>query len=383
MKIISIEPTPSPNAMKLNMDESIPNKEMRTYDHNNKAWAPDYMKKLLDIEGVKSVFHTADFISIDRHPKGDWQYILSKAREVFGEGVEATATQQSHDGYGEVDVFVQMFRHIPMQIRVRTALEEVRESLPERFVQASMDAGMGSPNLIKERKLVNWGVRYGNMQDIAQEVLQELDAAYDQERLGTLVEKALEAGEGEEVEIVFNELTAQEVMEKLHDDDWRVRYAALDRLRPSDEDVDVLAKALDDSNASIRRLAVIYLGEIGEENIENERSNESIMPLLFKALKDSSASVRRTAGDTLSDLGDPAGIGPMIELLKDRNKIVRWRAARYLYETGDETAIEALREAKDDPEFEVSLQVNIALERIEGGKEAEGTIWQQMTRARS
>ena len=72
----------------------------------------------------------------------------------------------------------------------------------------------------------------------------------------------------------------------------------------------------------------------------------------------------------------------MIEALKDQNKIVRWRAARFLYEAGDETAIPGLREAQNDTEFEVSMQVQIALERIEGGEEAEGSVWQQMTRMR-
>ena len=64
MKILSIEPTPSPNAMKLNMDEKIPGGVMRTYTMENKDKAPDYIQKLLEIEGVKSIFHTADFISL-------------------------------------------------------------------------------------------------------------------------------------------------------------------------------------------------------------------------------------------------------------------------------------------------------------------------------
>ncbi|CFJ51935.1 Conserved virulence factor C [Mycobacterium tuberculosis] len=59
---------------------------------------------------------------------------------------------------------------------------------------------------------------------------------------------------------------------------------------------------------------------------------------------------------------------------------MRWRAARFLFEVGDESALEALQEAQNDPEFEVSLQVKMALERIESGEAASGTVWQQMTR---
>ena len=105
--------------------------------------------------------------------------------------------------------------------------------------------------------------------------------------------------------------------------------------------------------------------------------------LLFKALKDVAVVVRRTAGDALSDIGDPAAIGPMVESLGDSSKIVRWRAARFLYEVGDETALDALRRvAADEPEFEVRLQAEMAVARIERGEEAAGSVWQQMTRMR-
>ena len=125
----------------------------------------------------------------------------------------------------------------------------------------------------------------------------------------------------------------------------------------------MLEKALQDENVSVRRLAVVYLGDIG---------GDQVLPLLFRALEDASPAVRRTAGDTLSDLGDPRAIPPMIKALKDENKLVRWRAARFLYEVGDETAVEALKEAVNDPEFEVSLQAGLVArthrERREGGR---------------
>lgn len=73
----------------------------------------------------------------------------------------------------------------------------------------------------------------------------------------------------------------------------------------------------------------------------------------------------------------------MIKALKDSSRIVRWRAAMFLYEVGNESAIPALRAAQDDTEFEVSLQVKLALERIEKGRKAQGSVWKQMTEARS
>ena len=84
----------------------------------------------------------------------------------------------------------------------------------------------------------------------------------------------------------------------------------------------------------------------------------------------------------MSDLGYVEAIPEMTQSLQDRNKLVRWRAAMFLYEVGDETAIPALEQAMDDPEFEVKMQAGMALERIKGGEEAKGSVWHQMTQAR-
>src|SRR5699024_2142014 len=89
-------------------------------------------------------------------------------------------------------------------------------------------------------------------------------------------------------------------------------------------------------------------------------------------------NVRRTAGDCLSDLGFKEAQPEMIKTLSDKSRIVRWRAAMFLYEVGDETAIPALQEALEDSEFEVRMQAKMALARIESGKEAAGSIWHQM-----
>lgn len=140
-------------------------------------------------------------------------------------------------------------------------------------------------------------------------------------------------------------------------------------MEPTAERLPLVAHALHDNKMQIRRLAVVYLGDI--------RTPEA-MELLYEALQDSSPAVRRTAGDTLSDIGDPAATPAMTATLSDKSKLVRWRAARFLYEVGTEEAEQALRVAAEDPEFEVSLQAKMALERIESGEQAAGTVWQQM-----
>ncbi|SFE87402.1 PBS lyase HEAT-like repeat-containing protein [Paenibacillus algorifonticola] len=376
MKLLSIEPTPSPNSMKLNMDESLPRGVRQTFSKKEAGNAPEPLKSLLAIEGVRSIFRTADFIALDRVSSADWALILAEARTLLhGDDSGAGQATLTENSYGEAHVLVQMYRGIPMQVRVKNGEREARSALPELFTNAVSEAAGSS--MIRERKLEEFGVRYGELEEIAADVVRELEAAYTAERLVELIAaaKAQGAAVGDAAAAPARPapLTADEIAERLESPDWRIRYAALDRLTPEPELLPLLAKALTDDTVSIRRLAVVYLGDL--------RTDEAL-PYLFQALRDKSVSVRRTAGDTLSDWGDPAATAPMIESLSDTNKLVRWRAARFLYEVGDESAIPALRIAAQDSEFEIQLQAQIALERIERGEEAAGSVWQQMTAAR-
>ncbi|MBN3523496.1 virulence factor [Paenibacillus apiarius] len=375
MNLITIEPTPSPNSMKLHLDETLPAGIRRTYTEENRRSAPAIIGRLLDIEGVKSVFHTADFIALDRFSNADWARILADVRDIFGEPQAAEGQEgdlAAWTSFGEAQVYVQYFRGIPMQIRVQADGKEERIGLSERFVRAVTE--VASATLIKERKLSDYGIRYGELPDIAREVEQELEAAYPDDRLASLVQQGIAAGTTDAPFVEERrELTDEELDARLQHEDWRVRYAALERMEPVQERLPFIAQALQDGQSQIRRLAVVYLGEL---------KTAECMPLLFQALKDSSVSVRRTAGDTLSDIGDPAAIGPMMEAIKDKNKLVRWRAARFLYEAGDDRALPVLEAAAQDTEFEVALQARIAMERIRSGEDAVGTVWQQMARLR-
>ncbi|SFE11638.1 HEAT repeat-containing protein [Paenibacillus catalpae] len=378
MKLISIEPTPSPNSMKLNVDESLPRGVRQSYTKKESDSAPEPLRSLLAIEGVRSIFRTADFIALDRVSNADWARILADARALLQGGSDgddaAGGAALAAESYGEAHVLVQMFRGIPMQVRVKNGEREARSALPPKFADAVSEAAGAS--MIRERMLEEFGIRYGELEEIAAEIVKELDAAYTTDRLQELIAAAQALGPGEEPAAPARPapLSAEEISERLDSPEWQIRYAAMERMSPEPELLPLIARALHDENMSIRRLAVVYLGDL--------RTPEA-MPYLFEALRDKSVSVRRTAGDTLSDWGDPAATGPMIEALRDPNKLVRWRAARFLYEAGDESAVEALREAAKDAEFEIQLQAQIALERIERGEEAAGSVWQQMTAARN
>src|SRR5699024_6701020 len=155
------------------------------------------------------------------------------------------------DAYGQVNVFIQMFKNIPMQVKLDDGEEERRFGLPEIFTNAIMDASPSSPNVIMDRKWVEQQPRYGSLEETGNDVVEELTAAYDEERLQTLVEAAFK-DEGDQPE---EKTTTGIPLDVLDDPNWKVRYQALDKLDPTSEHLELLGKALDDEKSSIRRLA--------------------------------------------------------------------------------------------------------------------------------
>lgn len=373
MKLVSIEPTPNPNDMKINLDESLDSGVKYTVTQQDKGNYPDYVERILSVPGVIGIFQVNDFMSIKRQPSAEWEKILIAVRRVL-EGDELTKTraseeqQESIDNFGEVRVFLQMFRRIPMLVKVSDKNDEKRLAIPPKFQDAVTKTSKASKNMLIERQWKALDIRYGTLEQVGEAVVEEIDAAYDDKRLALLVDGAFqyEPDKSEKKRLNDNELN-----EHLASDDWRNRFTALQQMDADPEHFDLFVKMTKDKKMNIRRLAVIYLGLIKDARV---------LEPLCEGLKDESVAVRRTAGDALTDLGDVRAINPILETLNDNNKLVRWRAARFLFEHGDASSFDALHKAKDDPEFEVRMQIRQAIERIESGGEALGNVWQQMTR---
>ena len=91
-----------------------------------------------------------------------------------------------------------------------------------------------------------------------------------------------------------------------------------------------LAKALEDHDARVRRLATLALWAIGPAAAD-------AVPALAKALKDQNDDVCRSAALALSKIGR-AAVPALAEALKDRNADVRQSAANALYGIGPAAA---------------------------------------------
>jgi hypothetical protein len=378
VKLVSIETTPNPNSMKLNLDERLAKGVANTYTHENRGDCPAYIEKILAIPGVSSIFRVEDFMAIQRKPTAGWEDILSQARALLEyaslNNAKPEPEEASDNKWREVTVAVQYFRDLPMLVKVSSGSETTRLRLPERFGKAIERAMGASENMLMERKWKDEGLRYGDLREVGEVVVREISAVYDEKKLKELVERAYHPDLHEAVKASLEELG--DLVRAFESPKWEERFTALKELgrnataRIDSQTLSLIIRATKDPKMSIRRLAVVLLGLI--------KTPEVLAPLC-EALKDEAVGVRRSAGDALADLGDPRAIGSMVETLKDPNKLVRWRASRFLYELGDESVLPALREAQDDGEFEVAMQIRQAIERIESGKVGQGSVWRQMT----
>src|SRR5699024_430200 len=152
MKIISMEPTPSPYSLKVNMDQSLPDGVFENFKIDDiRDDMPKYAKDLFAIKGIKGLYRVTNFITIERDPKVNWEAIVPEVRSVFGviseneEDLFMNVVEDNEsDGFGEVNVQIQMIRHIPTQVKVTKDDEEKRFALPNRIMDAAMEAATAS-----------------------------------------------------------------------------------------------------------------------------------------------------------------------------------------------------------------------------------------------
>ncbi|TDM04237.1 virulence factor [Macrococcus carouselicus] len=362
MKIIKIEPTPSPNTMKIVLDYKRDDNKSNTYRVINPS-NPSFINDLLRINGVQSIFHVMDFIAIDKTPRSEWETLINQINQVFSGADETDPVINIDTGEHKVELLT--FKQIPYQIKVTSQAGEKRRQLDVRFIDAMLDAQKDDDNVVFLRKWMPFGVRYGEVDDIITSVQEEVEALFPQQRLQTLVTEGLAL----DYEVQPKELKRFTV-EEFRAADWQERYRMLDHFpEPVLDDLPLLEVVMQDDKPQLRRLGIVFLGMIG---------TEAVLPLLHTAMQDNNLTVRRTAGDTLSDLGFKSSLPVMHEALSDKHAIVRWRAAMFIYDEGDESSLPYLEEHIDDPAFEVSLQTRMAKERIEKGEAAVGSVWKQI-----
>ena len=390
MRLLSIETTPSPNCIKLNLDESISDKALTLQQGRPAPNAPEWMQQVLAIEAVQSVFVIKDFITLTRQGTADWQPILAQAADLLGVAANADSkllaqvtqlnqsTQNvasapaSSSSLGQLDVAVQVFRGIPVQVRaIATDGQQARVALPERFAQTLQRAITATEaDYVAERRWEPYQAPAGEPAQVAQLVADEIDSFLDVQALAQIETAAIsDRSEPLPADSLAHQ---QALIAELSHPDWKHRLKALQQLDVTPANLAAVVAVLNDEKSTIRRWAAALLGASTLE--------AAVEPLGVLVQQDPSAIVRRTAGDALSDIGSTRAMPPMLAALTDPSKLVRWRAARFLTEMGDQMAIEPLRRAvEQESEFDVKVEMMAALERIEAGGDTQLPMWMRLT----
>ncbi|MBW3626059.1 MAG: NifU N-terminal domain-containing protein [Actinobacteria bacterium] len=74
-------PTPNPNATKYTLDVTLPATMNLASVEAAEAEDNAFAAAVLATEGVASVFGTADFVTVTRHPEADWAPITAAVQD--------------------------------------------------------------------------------------------------------------------------------------------------------------------------------------------------------------------------------------------------------------------------------------------------------------
>ena len=283
MQLRSIETTPSPHCIKLNLNEVISTKALTLQQGATKPDAPAFAQQLLAIESVQSVFLFQDFITLTRQGNADWQPILAKAADIIGVAKDAdkalqsqispsqitatsanfTTEQPTRSNFGQVEVAVQMFRAIPIQVRAVSADgQQARVALPDRFNQALQRTVVATgANYVAERRWEPYQSPAGFADEVAQFVVDEIVNLIDEDELARIEIAAI--SDYSEPEQVFVTDRQQAFLTELRHPNWKHRLKALQQLEVNSETLHQVLTLLNDEQSTIRRWAAALVGASG------------------------------------------------------------------------------------------------------------------------
>lgn len=77
---VRVEPTPNPNATKFTVGVPVggPGTHLKGSDPSE-----EFVAQLLNLDGVASVFRTADFVTISKTPDASWETIVPEASAIL------------------------------------------------------------------------------------------------------------------------------------------------------------------------------------------------------------------------------------------------------------------------------------------------------------
>ncbi|CAM9723487.1 unnamed protein product [Scytosiphon promiscuus] len=411
MRVCGIESTPNPSSFKFDLDQSLGHRSGAagatkgfTYSSVGAAGdqqAPEPILRVLELQGVESVYALGDWLCVNKKPSAKWDAIVPAAVEALGgpaESLDPLTLLMASGGDGgsawqrsEMDgiaIRLQVSNGIPIQVEAcPPGGTLLRRKLSSRFVDAMTEFVSGSGDEMAFFKGRQWIPRGEALSAAAEEV----ELAYHESRLRGAVDAAL------------NPL--------------------LQRGGFSDRFLFGLAGCCGGSGLSFPRAMMMFAstpprapldsvagaygggsqGPIGEPCSPCRPQRAASFAMIDHTTRsDTKTSPNLTPPSTgtavlarvcLVDLGNPAAVPIATAGLCDKSKLVRWRAARVVGELASrEQDAVSLDEAREgEGEFEVAFEMSDAARKVrarvaaaaEGGEEGVavagvGPVWKQI-----
>ena len=76
MKVLSVQPTPNPNSMRVVLDFELPMTESYNYKKSDVETAKQPAKSVLEVEGVIGIYHVMNFMAVERDASVEWDAII-------------------------------------------------------------------------------------------------------------------------------------------------------------------------------------------------------------------------------------------------------------------------------------------------------------------
>lgn len=84
LKVIAVEPTPNPNALKFVVDGTIAARPASFFGTKAAEGHP-VASKLFQVTGVSSVLLLNDFVTVNKSPEASWGPIRTKVKRILSE----------------------------------------------------------------------------------------------------------------------------------------------------------------------------------------------------------------------------------------------------------------------------------------------------------
>lgn len=83
MNIIAIEQTPNPNSMRVVLDTELPSGTSHNYTKKDAATASEPAASILNIEGIRGIYHVMNFMAVEKNSDVEWDGLLESIQTII------------------------------------------------------------------------------------------------------------------------------------------------------------------------------------------------------------------------------------------------------------------------------------------------------------